>query len=457
MRTKELLERFSIEAPLAVMTRATLSRVLNSKRLDSIFERNRVNQKCGDLLFSTVVDLMALVAIKVKPSVHASYKHRIEDMNVAVKSIYNKLQGIEPSVGRGLVRETAQDLRAAINAMKKGRPNPLLPGYKVRVVDGNHLAGTEHRIKALRGLGAAALPGLAMVIFDPDYLLAVDMIGCQDGHAHETTLMPAVIDAINPGEVLIMDRGLGTKATVTALADKEAYFIARHGKGLIRNWIPISRNHQIIKQDGDVIYEQAVQFEHEGRINKCRRVTIKLSKPTRFGESEINILTNLPKRVKAQSICRAYQGRWGIEKHFCHLDRVTNSEIQSLGYPQAALFSFAVGLFMLNILNTLRIAVSAANDDKIAADDISPYHTALEITGAWKGFLIAIPNEKFDAEYSHMTMPQLGKQLVKLGKHVSLRCVMKSKRGPKRQPPKKISGNRGNHVATSRILAPSTG
>lgn len=456
MRTSELLERFATQAPLAMMARVAISRVLDRGRLDRLFERTCVKQKCGELLFSMVVDLMGLVAIKVKPSVHAAYKHRIEDMTVAINSIYNKLQGIEPNVSGALVRETAGDLLRAIGAMKQGLPEPLLPGFKVRVVDGNHLAGTDHRIKALRHLGAAALPGLAMVIYDPDHLLALDMIGCVDGHACEAKLMPQVVKAINPGEVLIMDRGLGTKGALWALSDKGAYYIARHGKSFVRPWTAAGPQRKVLEKNGDTVYQQEIQFEHDGQVCRCRRITVKLKTKTRFDESELHLLTNLPKRVAAELVSTAYRGRWGIEKHFCHLEKVTNSEIQSLGYPQAALFSFAMGLFMLNILNTIRIAVAAANDDQITADDISPYHAALEIEGAWKGLAIAIEDEVFEPMYSQLTMSQLGKQLVKLGKNVPLRCVLKSKRGPKRPPPEKISGGRGNHVATSRIIAQTT-
>lgn len=453
MRISEVLENYAIEAPFAVMARAAISRVLDSKRLDELFERTRVKQKCGDLLFSTVVDLMALVAMKATPSVNAAYMHRKSDMTVAVKSIYNKLQGIEPDVGRALVRETARDLVATIRAIKKGRPKPLIPGFTVRIVDGNHLAGTEHRIKALRNLGAATLPGQAMVIYDPDYTLAVDMVGCIDAHCHETRLMPQVVEAINPKEVLLMDRGLGTNETLAALIDKGSYFIARHGQSLVRSWIPLSRNRKILERDGDKIYEQDIQFELDGRIYKCRRITIKLAKPTRFKETEICLLTNLPKRVKAACICDGYRGRWGIEKHFCHLDAVTKSEVETLGYPQASLFSFAMGLFTLNILNTLRIAVAAANDDEIEANDISVYYTALQVSETWKGFVIGVPNEEFEPIYSRLTTLQFARRLVELGKRVKLECVRKSKRGPKRPPPEKISGGRGNHVATARVLA----
>lgn len=74
-------------------------RIELKKLLLGRFEKHAVQQKCGELLFSTVADLMALVAIKAKPWVHAAYKHRTADqVGVAIASIYYKLQGLEPSV-----------------------------------------------------------------------------------------------------------------------------------------------------------------------------------------------------------------------------------------------------------------------------------------------------------------------------------------------------------------------
>ena len=42
-----------------------------------------------------------------------------------------------------------------------------VPGYRVKILDGNALAGTDHRIKELRGLAAGALPGKTLGVLDP--------------------------------------------------------------------------------------------------------------------------------------------------------------------------------------------------------------------------------------------------------------------------------------------------
>src|SRR6478672_2945233 len=80
-----------------------------------------------------------------------------------------------------LERHTAAAMGPVVEAMG-GRREPWLPGYRVRVLDGSHLPGTEHRLKPLRTERAGALPGQGLVVFDPELALAIDIIPCEDGH-----------------------------------------------------------------------------------------------------------------------------------------------------------------------------------------------------------------------------------------------------------------------------------
>jgi hypothetical protein len=44
---------------------------------------------------------------------------------------------------------------------------PAVSGYRLRIVDGNHLPASEKRLKPLRSFRGAALPGHTMVVYDP--------------------------------------------------------------------------------------------------------------------------------------------------------------------------------------------------------------------------------------------------------------------------------------------------
>jgi hypothetical protein len=48
-----------------------------------------------------------------------------------------------------------------------GERVPWLPGYQVKIVDGNALEASEHRLHALRGVDAGALPGKSLVVYEP--------------------------------------------------------------------------------------------------------------------------------------------------------------------------------------------------------------------------------------------------------------------------------------------------
>lgn len=73
--------------------------------LDELFERSAKTQYTRELLFSTVVNLMSLVVCGVHPSVHAVHQASAEEIGVSVTSVYNKINGIEPSICGELVRE----------------------------------------------------------------------------------------------------------------------------------------------------------------------------------------------------------------------------------------------------------------------------------------------------------------------------------------------------------------
>ena len=96
------------------MVRATIENVLSNQRLDAIFDKNAQQQYAGDLLFSTVADIMGQVVFQIHPSVKAAYIDRKEEIGVTVKSVYDKLKGIETRVSRALVRDTATRMQAII-------------------------------------------------------------------------------------------------------------------------------------------------------------------------------------------------------------------------------------------------------------------------------------------------------------------------------------------------------
>ena len=120
-------------------------------------------------------------------------------------ALYGKIERIEPAVGAALVRLTAERLSPVITTMNGGT-TPLLPGYRIKILDGNHLPGSQHRIKELRTMGVAALPGHTLVVLDPQLMLVIDAFPCEDGHVEERSLLGQVEATVQPKDLWIDDR-----------------------------------------------------------------------------------------------------------------------------------------------------------------------------------------------------------------------------------------------------------
>jgi hypothetical protein len=112
-----MFQRFMEKAPVTVMVRSTLERVLSPAAIDSIFANSAVRQVEGELLFSSVVELLALVVWRQRDSINQAYQQAREDFEVSVRSVYNKLKGRETQVCRALVRETAGPLEEIVAAL----------------------------------------------------------------------------------------------------------------------------------------------------------------------------------------------------------------------------------------------------------------------------------------------------------------------------------------------------
>jgi hypothetical protein len=313
------------------MVRATIENVLSAKRLDAIFEQHAEQQYAGDLMFSTVAEIMGLVVCQIHPSVNAAYVDRKEEIGVTVKAVYDKLKGIETPVSRAVVCDTASRMQAIIQNTG-GIGEPLLVGYRTKIVDGNHLRRTDRRIGELRELNAAPLPGKALVVYDPQYRLVLDVLPCEDGHAQERTLLPELLETIERDDLWIADRNFCTIAFMFGIGQRRGKFIIRqHGN------LPFTlkgRRKRIGQTETGIVYEQAMEVaDEEGNLRKYRRITVVLNEPTRDGDTEIHIVTNLPIRIGAIRIASLYRDRWKIETAFQEVAENLKGEIETLGYP----------------------------------------------------------------------------------------------------------------------------
>jgi IS4 transposase len=100
--------------------------------------------------------------------------------------------------------------------------------------------------------------------------------------------------------------------------------------------------------------------------------------PTRDGDNEMAILTNLPQEdAIATKIANLYRNRWTIETMFQSLTQMLRGEIDTLGYPRAALLGFGIALVTYNILSTVQAALRAKFGVEKIQEEVSGYYILL--------------------------------------------------------------------------------
>jgi Transposase DDE domain len=446
----DLFRPFIEQRPLCVMARGILERLLDPQRLNALFEQTAQVQYTRELLFSTTVELMAQVVLGRKPSVHAAYQALADTITVSDTAVYDKLQRMELTVSSALVRDSANGAAPLIRALKATQI-PWLEGYHAKVIDGNHLEATEHRIAELRTTWAAPLPGKGLVILDQPTLTVSDILLTEDGQAQERSLLPDVLPLVQPKDLWLADRNFCTLKFLFGIATRGACFAIRQ-HGTVVGELLGKRQAKGRCPTGKVFEQKLRLGDGQGQTWVVRRITVELDKPTSDGDTEIHILTNLPvKDARAARVAELYRGRWTIEGLFLEVERTLECEIKTLAYPKAALFAFCVGLVAANAVAVLKAALRAAHGEE-KASALSAYYLTGEIRETYEGMMIAIPAVEW-LVFADLKERDMAKLLRDLAAKMVLARYRKHPRGRKKKTPTRRRYRNGEHVATSKLLA----
>ena len=125
-------------------------------------------------------------------------------------------------------------------------------------------------------------------------------------------------------------------------------------------------------------------------------------------------------------------------------------EPSTLGYPPAALFAFCIACACYNILAAVKGALRAVHGDETVQNKVSNYFVADEVSGTYRGMLIAVPADEWKP-FQRLTASGLAKVLKQWARRMDLAKYPKTKRGPKKPPPRRRPAPR-QHVATARLL-----
>jgi hypothetical protein len=447
----QILQRFEQKSPFAVLVRSILQRLLPPSQLDRLFDETAEKQYQRTLLFSSLMTLMLEVVLKASPSVHHSFQRHQDDIDVSLKSVYNKLNNLEPNIAVELVRHSVRQLRPLQRIMRAEAPQ-LLPGHRVRIIDGNHFSGTEHRLKGTRTHQASPLPGLVLAVLDPRYRMFVEMIPCEDGHAQERSLFCHIEPLVEKNDLWIADRNFATLELMFAIASRQAFFLMRQ-HGTLKTWTEESEEKYVGKTTTGYVYEQKIGVMHPktGETLTLRRLRLALFEKTRDGETEIVLLTNLSKKSASAIVCcNLYRDRWGIERAFLEMTECLACEIDTLGYPKAAIFAFCLASMLYNAVSLMKSSIAAVHGEE-ALENMSWYYAYTETQSVWSGMEIALPFEFWSSRIDRMSDRDLGGYLQSLSGKINMAKFTKSRRGPKKKVAKKYDP-KVNHVSTFKVL-----
>lgn len=449
MTYPDMFARCVDKAPLATTARLLLERSFDPQVLDDLFERVADEQYTRNLLFSDVVGLVASVVQRMHPSIHAAYHNELYKPVCALSTLYDKLNGIEPAVSAALVADNARRMREVITQLQAQLP-PLIPNYSTRIVDGNALAATDHRLKVLRETRGGPLPGKSLAVLDYEYDLLTNLIPCEDGHAQERSLSDALLALVEKGQVWMADRNFCTKKILSGIVARGGDFLIReHRKLPLFEETPLQT---ISSEKKTIIQEQRVILETENGNITMRRILLKLPRPTRDGDREIVILTTLAEEIASPAfLLETYRKRWRIESMFADLTTALRCEISGLGQPRAALFAFATAVVAANTLGTIRALLRGIHGEQVE-ETVSVYHLVNDLKNSYASVEF-VEDEIAWPSYVDQPIAEFVDLLKDVAGHMDLRRYPKAKKRPsKARRTQRGSPSDPPHVSTYQLL-----
>ena len=130
-------------------------------------------------------------------------------------------------------------------------------------------------------------------------------------------MLPELLGRIRADAVLVADRNFGTTPFLFGLFRRGAFFLIRQHASTLTFRFEGHRR-KVGRGETGTLYEQTPVLtdihatEGESSAQKVRRITRELDTPTRAGDGEIHLLTNLPTKVSAQRVAETDRLRWTI-------------------------------------------------------------------------------------------------------------------------------------------------
>ena len=436
-------------SPLSVLVRGAMERWLAPEILAEIAREGNCDNYERKITLEALTAIMLDAVVGMQPSVHAAALARREQWRGSLQAFYTKLGRVDPRFSAGLVRRTAAAIAGLLSPTRRGQR----PAYAVKILDGTMPDGSEHRLGVLRQLRAAGLPGKAVVVYDLATGLCERAALAEDAYTAEQPLAERLLEEARPGELYVGDRGFCTVRLLGRILDREAAFVIR-------------------ELAYDMVYEREEPARPRGRCSTgavdeaevrltcrerdcawtLRRIHVRLDEPTRKGDREIRLLTNLPATYKARDVAELYRRRWEVERHFQFIKHELHGELPSLGEPRAALFALSAALAAGNVLAWIKCLTRGKRGGDAPA--LSGYYLALEIGRGYAAVETLTDDDDWRA-VAALSAAHFRSWAVRLIREVDWSRYVTHPRGPKQRPPPKLREQRHHH-STYRLKHPQT-
>jgi len=179
---------------------------------------------------------------------------------------------------------------------------------------------------------------------------------------------------------------------------------------------------------------------------------IQLHQPTRHGDREVAILTHLPPSVAdAKTITKLYLKRWNIEGMFQVITDTFNCELNTLGYPKAALFVFCMAVVAFNLLSTVKAALKSVHGVGKVEAGLSDYYLVEEVQATYRGMAIALPAPVW-SPLVQMSLTEFAQTLKQWASFIDLKRFCSHPRQKNKKKPKPTYDPKHPHRSTARLL-----
>ena len=392
---------------------------------NALFDRVSRRQYTKELTFGALIGLMAKVTFGTHESVHAAHRHS-DDLPVSLTAVYDKLGRLETAVSEALVRRRPRRWRPSARPYRCLAPSRS-PACVCAPSTATSWPAPSTAWIAWARLGAAALPGMSLVVRDGPTGLLTDLIACEDAYTGERLRCSRPCSTwCRADDLWLADRNFCTDDYLSGIQERRAYFLIRHHAG--SKLEPVGEERFVGCNDGGDVYEGPVRI---GGLT-CRRIRVRLHRPLRDGSTEVRLLTNVPpNRAGATRLAELYRTRWHIETAFQELTEALRCEVKTLGYPKAALFAFALAVAAYNLLVLVRAALASGQGREKVERELSSYHLATEVAVMAEGLAVAVTEEAWE-RFARMDAAALAAWLHETAAGLNWARYRKSPRGPKK-------------------------